>query len=60
MDDHQFTEEEEIGSVGELSTVCSQFVMNSLSLARVGRPDLFWSVNKLARAITNWTNVWRV
>ena len=24
-------------------------------LARIGRPDILWSVNKLARAITKWT-----
>ena len=25
-------------------------------LARIGRPDTLWSVNKLARSITKWTN----
>ena len=40
MDDHQFNEEE-IGSVGDLSTVCSQLIL--------------WSVNKFARGITKWT-----
>ena len=54
MDDHQFREEE-IESVGELSTVCSQIVLNCLYLARIGRPDILWSVNKLARAVTKWT-----
>ena len=53
MDDHQFKEENE--SVGELSTVCSQIVLKCLYLARVGRPDILWSVNKLARAVTKWT-----
>ena len=24
-------------------------------LARIGRPDILWSVNKLARAVTKWT-----
>ena len=47
--------EEENGSVGELSTVCSQIVLKCLSLARIGRPDILWSVNKLSRAVTNWT-----
>ena len=50
-DDHQFKEEEN-ESVGELSTVCSQIVVKCLYLARVGRPDILWSVNKLARAVT--------
>ena len=53
MDDHQF--EEENGSVGELSTVCSQIVLKCLFLARIGRPDILLSVNKLARAATKWT-----
>ena len=51
MKDHQFNEEEN-KSVGELSTVCSQNVLKCLYLARIGRPDILWSVNKLARAIT--------
>ena len=35
LDDHQF-KEEELGSVGELSTVCSQIVLKCLFLARLG------------------------
>ena len=54
MDDHQFKGEEN-ESVGELSTVCSQIVLKSLYFARIGRPDILWSVNKLARAVTKWT-----
>ena len=54
MDDHHFKEEEN-RSVGELSTVCSQIVLTCLCLARIGRPDILWSVNKLARAFTKWT-----
>ena len=42
-------------SVGELSHVCSQIVLRCLYLARIGRPDILWSVNKLARSITKWT-----
>ena len=51
MDDHQFKDQEN-ESVGELSTVCSQIVLKCLYLARNGRPDILWSVNKLARALT--------
>ena len=42
-------------SVGELSQVYSQIVLKCLYLARIGRPDILWSVNKLARSITKWT-----
>ena len=54
MDDHQ-VKQEEMGSVGELSTVCSQIVLKCPDLARIGRPGILWSVNKLARAVTKWT-----
>ena len=54
IDDHHF-KEEELKSVGELSNVCSQIVLKCLYLARIGRPDILWSVNKLARSITKWT-----
>ena len=47
--------EEEMKSVGELSQVCSQIVLKCLYLARIGRPDILWSVNKLAQSITKWT-----
>ena len=36
MDDHQFREEEN-GSVGELSAVCSQIILKCIHLARIGR-----------------------
>ena len=55
IDDHHF-KEEEMKSVGELSQVCSQNCSkNAYTLARIGRPDILWSVNKLARSITKWT-----
>ena len=54
IDDNHF-KEEKIKSVGQLSQVCSQFVLKCLYLARIGRPDILWSVNKLARSITKWT-----
>ena len=54
IDDHHF-KEEEMKSVGELSKVCSQIVLKCLYLARIGRPDILWSVNKLARSITKWS-----
>ena len=54
IDDDHF-KEEELKSVGELSKVCSQIVLKCLYLARIGRPDILWSVNKLVRSITKWT-----
>ena len=54
FDDHHF-KGEELKSVGELSKVCSQIVLKCLYLARIGRPDILWSVNKLARSIAKWT-----
>ena len=54
IDDHHF-KEEELKSVGELSKVCSQIVLKCFFLARIGRPDILWSVNKFARSITKWT-----
>ena len=54
INDHHF-KEEKMKSFGELSQVCSQIVLKCLYLARIGRPDILWSVNKLARCITKWT-----
>ena len=39
IDDHQF-KGEEMGSVRELSKVCSQIVLKSPYVARIGRPDI--------------------
>ena len=54
LDDHHF-KEEELKSVGELSTVCSQIVLRCFFLARIERPDILWSVKQLARSMTKWT-----
>ena len=56
LDDHQF-KQEELESVGELSQVCLQKFLKWLYLARTGRPDILWSVNKLARAVTKLTQI---
>ena len=39
--------------MGEVSKVCSEFVPKCFY--RIGRLDILWSVNKLARSITKWT-----
>ena len=49
LDDHH-VKKEELESVRELSKVCSQIVLECLYLARIGRPDIPWSVNNLARS----------
>ena len=54
LDDHHL-KKEELESIRELSKVCSQIVLNGLYLARIGRPDILWSLNKLARVVTKWT-----
>ena len=41
-----YFKEKEMKSVGELSQVCSQIVLKCLHAARIGRPDILWSVNK--------------
>ena len=49
LDDHHFKKKKELKTVGELSKVCSQIVLKCLFLARMGRPDILWSENKLAK-----------
>ena len=61
IDDHHF-KEEEMKSVGELSQVCSQIVLKCFYLARIGRPDILWSVMNLRDRLRNGpkplTNAW--
>ena len=54
LDDHDI-KGEKLTSVGELSEVCSKIVLICLYLASIGRPDILWSVNILARAVTRCT-----
>ena len=54
IDDHHLTEEE-LKTVGDMSKVCSQIVLKCLHLARIGRPNILWSLNKFARSNTKWT-----
>ena len=51
LDDHNI-KKEEFETVGELSDVFSQVVLKCLYLAPIGRTDILWAVNKLARAVT--------
>ena len=50
LDDHQF-KKEELETVGELSKVCSQIVLECLYLSRIGRLGILWSVNNLEQFI---------
>ena len=52
---HHQIQKEELESVAELTEVCSQIVLKCLSLARICRLDILWSVNRLARSVTKWT-----
>ena len=45
LDDHHF-KKEELESVGELSPVCTQIVLTCLELARIGGPDILWSLSR--------------
>ena len=54
LDDHLFRQEE-LESIGESPKNCSQIVLKCLYSARIGRPDILWSVNTLARAAAKWT-----
>ena len=49
------SKKEEMETVGEVSEVCSHIVLKCPYFARIGRPDIPWSANKLARAVTKWT-----
>ena len=55
LDDHQL-KPEDFEASGELSDVSAQIVLRCLYLARIGRPDLLYSVNALAREVTTWSN----
>ena len=52
MDDHQFTKDDFETRVVEIADACAQLVLKCLYLARICRPDFFWTVDALARAIT--------
>ena len=54
LDDHQI-KKDELENKCELSEVWSHIVLKCLYLARIGRPDILWSVKKLARSVTKWT-----
>ena len=54
MADRAFTSEE-LAEKGKLAEISARVVLTCLYLASVGRPDLLWTVNLLARQVTKWT-----
>jgi len=54
IDDHQIPPSE-FEVRGELSPIAARVVLKALYVARIGRQDLMWSVNMLAREVTRWT-----
>ncbi len=54
IDDHLFGPDDFIEK-GHLSPVAARIVLKALYLARIGRPELLWAVNSLAREVTKWT-----
>ena len=53
MDDRQL-KPEDFESKGGLQYVAAKIVLKCLYLASVGRPELMWNDNSLARCITKW------
>ena len=54
IDDHMIPAAE-FDTKGELSPVAARVVLKALYVARIGRLDLMWAVNMLAREVTRWT-----
>merc|ERR1711867_179020 len=54
IDDHNLRPEDLVEK-GALSHVCARIVMKCLYLARIGRPDILYAINVLARCVTKWT-----
>ena len=54
IDDHMLAPEG-FEAKGQLTKECARIVLKALYLARIGRPDVLWTVNSLAREVTRWT-----
>ena len=55
IDDHHFLRRRKWICWRIASLFCSQIVLTCLHSARIGRTDILWSVNNLARAVTKLT-----
>ena len=54
LDDHSFIETD-FTATGALSAERAKIVLMALWPARMARPELLWTVNRLAREVTRWT-----
>ena len=54
IDDHML-QDTDFTHEGVLCLEAARIVLKSLYVARMGRPDLLWAVNSLARCVTKWT-----
>ena len=54
IDGHMLSEED-FQTKGKLSPIAARVVLTALYLARHNRPDIYWSVNHLARNLTKWS-----
>ena len=55
LDEHQI-QLEDLEIMGEMSEACCQIVLKYLYVARIGRPDLLWTVNYVTRSVTTWNH----
>ena len=53
VEDHHLTTDD-FEVVGKVALVCTQIVLQCLYIARFGRPDMLWTVDTLAKAVTEW------
>ena len=54
IDDHVIPPED-FEKPGVLADECAKIVLKALWPARIGRPEILWAVNTLARNVTKWT-----
>ena len=54
IDDSQLDADDMV-TKGKLTSVASKIVLKFLWIARLTRPDIYWTVNNLARHLTKWS-----
>ena len=53
LDDHQIVTDD-FQTVGESAEVCAKLVLKCSSIALIGRPDILWTAEFLAKHPTGW------